>query len=231
MIHSQFMDGGTASYIPTSTTGHLFVGSFADALDHDQLWRNRISLVLTVCCPSAGYRTALKSLYAHLGIHHFERYVQDLPAQVLNFNNLCLEAIHSALLRGHNVLVHCQAGISRSVSVCMAYLIIFQEKSFSDALRLMRRQRPISSPNVGFLHQLFTLSERWKSETEAPRNPIRFRSELSKHFSVKTVYDRDRLPPTNRLISMPVANYAKHFPPADFGGHGLMHDWPLFGYY
>jgi len=55
------------------------------------------------------------------------------------------------------ILVHCQAGISRSVSMVMAYLIWNNYNDFEscdDVLRLVRTIRPIADPNAGFGIQL-----------------------------------------------------------------------------
>ena len=50
-------------------------------------------------------------------------------------------------------LVHCFKGMSRSVSVIIAYLLSRHShrfKSFEDALQHVRNERPIACPNVGF---------------------------------------------------------------------------------
>lgn len=52
------------------------------------------------------------------------------------------------------VLVHCHAGISRSVAIVLAYLMHMRKISVQDALNLIRSRRPIADPNSGFMHQL-----------------------------------------------------------------------------
>ena len=50
-------------------------------------------------------------------------------------------------------LVHCLKGMSRSVSVIIAYLLSRHShrfKSFEEALQHVRNERPIACPNVGF---------------------------------------------------------------------------------
>jgi protein-tyrosine phosphatase len=57
------------------------------------------------------------------------------------------------------VLVHCAAGVSRSTSVVLAYLMTRKGMSLADALQFVRKVRPIVSPNPGFLDQLKVLEE------------------------------------------------------------------------
>jgi len=52
------------------------------------------------------------------------------------------------------VLVHCLAGISRSVTVTVAYLMFSLCLSLEDAYEYLRRVRPTISPNFNFMGQL-----------------------------------------------------------------------------
>lgn len=55
---------------------------------------------------------------------------------------------------GNAVLVHCQAGISRSATVCIAYLIRYHHLSLVAAHGVVKAAREIICPNAGFLNQL-----------------------------------------------------------------------------
>ena len=62
--------------------------------------------------------------------------------------------IKEALNEGGVVLVHCFAGVSRSASIVIAYLMRFGGMSFGSAIQLVRNKRPWISPNHGFMNQL-----------------------------------------------------------------------------
>lgn len=62
--------------------------------------------------------------------------------------------IHNELKEGNKVLVHCIAGISRSASVIIAYLIKYHKMTFYKAFNHVKSKRKIIQPNVGFINQL-----------------------------------------------------------------------------
>jgi protein-tyrosine phosphatase len=52
------------------------------------------------------------------------------------------------------ILIHCHAGISRSVSIVIAYLMKYHVKSFDKAFEIVRKHRVIAKPNDDFIKQL-----------------------------------------------------------------------------
>jgi protein-tyrosine phosphatase len=61
--------------------------------------------------------------------------------------------IKNATLKGENVLVHCQMGISRSASIVLAYLLS-RNLSLKISYLFVKNKRPIIGPNFGFYCQL-----------------------------------------------------------------------------
>jgi len=57
------------------------------------------------------------------------------------------------------VLVHCQQGVSRSVSMVLSYLMKYYGKTFGEALALAKTARKQACPNDGFTQQLKVLEE------------------------------------------------------------------------
>lgn len=57
------------------------------------------------------------------------------------------------------VLVHCQQGVSRSVSMVVAYMMKYYRFRFEDALKIAKESRSQACPNEGFTAQLKELDE------------------------------------------------------------------------
>lgn len=55
---------------------------------------------------------------------------------------------------GQGVLVHCQAGVSRSATIVIAYLMKHTLMTMTDAYKYVRSRRPVVSPNLNFMGQL-----------------------------------------------------------------------------
>ncbi|KAG1454251.1 hypothetical protein G6F56_007368 [Rhizopus delemar] len=62
--------------------------------------------------------------------------------------------IQEAYKSGGRTLVHCQAGVSRSVTVLTACLMKSKKIKRDDALEIIRRKRASVAPNSGFMEQL-----------------------------------------------------------------------------
>ncbi len=62
--------------------------------------------------------------------------------------------LDEARAQKRGVLVHCLAGISRSVTVTVAYLMQTLDKSLDDAYEIVKDRKPNISPNFNFMGQL-----------------------------------------------------------------------------
>ncbi|KAL8624103.1 hypothetical protein ACOMHN_036106 [Nucella lapillus] len=65
-----------------------------------------------------------------------------------------LDFIESALESQGCVLIHCNAGVSRSATIALAHLMKTKGMSLNDAFTYLRSKRPSSFPNSGFMIQL-----------------------------------------------------------------------------
>jgi len=68
--------------------------------------------------------------------------------------------IAEAVSEGHSVLVHCHQGVSRSVSIVLAYLIKKQQMTLKEAYSKVRSARPEAKPKQNFLSQLVKFEQR-----------------------------------------------------------------------
>jgi protein-tyrosine phosphatase len=79
---------------------------------------------------------------------------QEQNAQQLDgYLDQITSSIHQSLSNGKNVCVHCKAGISRSSTVVIEYLIKYHNMG-NEALNYVKKFRPIICPNAGFYRLL-----------------------------------------------------------------------------
>lgn len=65
-----------------------------------------------------------------------------------------LRFINEGRKNGENVLVHCAAGISRSSTIVVAYMMAKYGIEFDEAVQRVRSKRGCICPNTGFESQL-----------------------------------------------------------------------------
>ncbi|KAM0031995.1 putative phosphoric monoester hydrolase [Helianthus debilis subsp. tardiflorus] len=95
---------------------------------------------------AANNKTLLKSL----NITHILTVASSVPPAYPN--DFTYKTFDSK--RTGNVLVHCFAGRSRSVTVVVAYLMKTHGMSSYEALNLVKSKRSVAAPNAGFILQL-----------------------------------------------------------------------------
>ena len=113
-----------------------------------------IGAVLSVCDKRPAEREGLQVLHINLPDHR-DSQLAPLFAQAAEF-------IHTARAAGTPVYVHCTAGISRSTTMCTAYLMSALGLSRGEALGHIHRCREAACPNEGFLEQLDAFDD-WES--------------------------------------------------------------------
>lgn len=69
-------------------------------------------------------------------------------------SGLSFSSTEEAYQSGQGVLVHCQAGVSRSATIVIAYLMKHTLMTMTDAYKYVRSRRPVVSPNLNFMGQL-----------------------------------------------------------------------------
>lgn len=132
----------------------LFLGNEQDAQDLDTMQRLNIGYVINVT--------------THLPLYHYEKGLLNykrLPATDSNKQNLrqyfeeAFEFIEEAHQCGKGLLIHCQAGVSRSATIVIAYLMKHTWMTMTDAYKFVKGKRPIISPNLNFMGQLLEFEE------------------------------------------------------------------------
>jgi len=99
------------------------------------------------------------------GINELRVPVDDTPDdqnEMLKYLPWITYQIHQVWSRGGKVLIHCFAGVSRSATVCAAYLMRYHGfMSVQETVRYMRLKRPIVFGNANFKDALETFNIRY----------------------------------------------------------------------
>ncbi|EDO35438.1 predicted protein, partial [Nematostella vectensis] len=124
----------------------LFLGSQDGAHCYEELQRNNITHILNV---ATGVVNVFAKDFTYKNIELLDLPETDLVAQLPQM----FQFINDGLQAGA-VLVHCNAGVSRSPAVVIAYLMHKRLLSLGQAFNVVREQRPCVKPNEGFWRQL-----------------------------------------------------------------------------
>ncbi|KDQ32112.1 hypothetical protein PLEOSDRAFT_1034159 [Pleurotus ostreatus PC15] len=124
----------------------LWIGDLPSALDVDNLKEHGIFSILSAM---RGRVTIHETFIRH------QILLDDTEdADILTHFLPSISFIQNELDKGRGVLVHCQAGMSRSVAIVAAYLMYTKNTDVQGALELIIKSHPNISPNEGFLAQL-----------------------------------------------------------------------------
>eukprot|EP00347_Sterkiella_histriomuscorum_P016112 403354447 len=91
--------------------------------------------------------------------------ILDMPyVNIMKHFASAISFIRDAISSGGTILVHCYAGISRSASCVIAYLMQDKGMPFFEAMSYVRKRRHIVFPNFGFQRQLMDFERQLKSK-------------------------------------------------------------------
>lgn len=125
----------------------LFLSSQDAAANIEILQEHGIQCVLSI-----GIDLTVK----YENIQYFYCDLLDLPESSLQLVlHECIEIIDEC--RNKNLLVHCNAGVSRSPTIIISYLIVKLKLSYENAYEKVKSVRPCIRPNDGFVAQLKAL--------------------------------------------------------------------------
>jgi len=154
------------------TMGGLFQSNYKFAADPASLNKYKINLIVQTSGDAeveAEIRAGIKSipeaqrpLLLELRMDDSERQEIEVPLRInITYNKVnytsVLELIEAVRNNSGNVLINCAAGMSRSATVVIMYLMRRDEEknmSLLNAWRFLKFKRPVIIPNIGFIKKL-----------------------------------------------------------------------------
>lgn len=126
----------------------LYLSDF-DSLTEEKIQARNISLVINA--------TMEKPNLDFPNVEFMKLDIYDSPAEnIRQYMDVCADKIDAVKKAGGYSLVHCAFGVSRSVAICLAYLVKYEGKTLREAYFDLKGRRPIIRPNEGFWRQMIS---------------------------------------------------------------------------
>merc|ERR1712165_663776 len=131
-----------------------------DASDAEALHRLGVRYVLNVTAKQPSYTMDPSINYKQLvasdnGLQNLRQFFEE-----------AFDFIDQAKNNRSGVLIHCQAGISRSPTIAVAYLMKHYPMAMADAYKFVKTKRSIISPNLNFMGQLWEFEQVLNNEAK-----------------------------------------------------------------
>ena len=138
---------------PSRIFDWLYLGTFSNACDIEELKRYNINYILNVALECQNSKLPSYIYELHLKIKDTSDF------DIIDYFEEANDFIDRCRMEGGNLLIHCKYGISRSPAILMAYLIQSNKFSVDYALEFVKERRSKIKPNDGFLSQLYKYDE------------------------------------------------------------------------
>ena len=125
-------------------TDTIYLGNIESAFNIKKLKDLGIKKVLTVMSAFGNHYP--ENTFIHKSIEIDD----DYESNIIQYFKECL-----LFIDGYDkVFVHCAAGMSRSATIVIAYIMWKKKIFLSEAIKFVKEKRPIISPNLNFMKQL-----------------------------------------------------------------------------
>ena len=125
-------------------TDTIYLGDIESAFNKKKLKSLGIKKVLTVMSAFGNHYNEHE--FVHKSIEVDDAYDEN----IIKYFKECL-----LFMDGYDkVFVHCAAGMSRSPTIVIAFLMWKKKLSLNDAINFVKNKRPVISPNLNFMKQL-----------------------------------------------------------------------------
>ena len=133
---------------------YMYLGSSISASDLPLLQSQGITHVVNTAIEIENFHESTGS------IQYLKLQLDDsMDVKIADHFQECFDFISKVQFEGGKVFVHCQAGISRSATIVMSYLMYHEKMSLRDAFLHTKACRHQIGPNLGFFKELMALEK------------------------------------------------------------------------
>ena len=136
---------GDTSEISNILDNLLFLGSQASTR-HDTLVKRNIQNVISIGCNPLEKNVKIfkYDIEDNGDINNLYIFFNHVIPVIHNIINECID-------KKEPILVHCQAGMSRSAAVIITWLMFYKNMTYDEAFKYVKERRPVVSPNITFV--------------------------------------------------------------------------------
>lgn len=132
---------------PNEIIKHLYLSSGNIASNKEELEKYKIKGIINVTKDiPCYYETTIK--YLRIPID------DSIQTEISKYFEDAHKFIDEHINKGESILVHCKAGISRSATIIISYLMKKQKIKYNESIEIVRKKRKKIDPNLGFCSQL-----------------------------------------------------------------------------
>ena len=135
----------------TKINSYIYLGSYEHSyMETDDFKALNINVIINCCSSQVHYPNNLREKYI---IEDFA-FDDDIYASLLDYIDEVDNTIYNFEKMKKNIYIHCVKGVSRSPAIIIYFLMMHRKKSYSEALKIIKRKRPIININLNFKSEL-----------------------------------------------------------------------------
>jgi protein-tyrosine phosphatase len=188
----------------------LYLSSYNATKNKSLLEKNKITHIINCAADFCENVFESENKYTYLSFYLKDHVLENIECIFYE----CIKFIDNVKEKGGRVLVHCIQGISRSVTLVMAYLIYKNKLTYDKAFNIVQSKREISSPNFGFSIQL----QNFYLRLYEPASKFRY---IPKIFAVGSFQNEQPEKIVCRLMNEPFFEHKENGIPRMFDKRGI----------
>mgnify|MGYP003344979928 CR=1 FL=1 len=131
-------------------TNRVWLGNYIEASNEEFMVRNHIRVVIN-CSKDIPFYFDSKAIPYQYRIPVDDDRQPESMAIMYSYLPEIVRLMREHVLRGHNIYVHCHAGMQRSACVVVCYLLSMCSMNVDEAIAFVKHKRPIAfTPFVNF---------------------------------------------------------------------------------